>query len=1378
MTARWLRRLAVVTAFASLALLTGGPSAREGSLVTSPPPPLAEPTKQYGPNPAYRLTPQIDRIIRLAQRNKKEEDKGGATGGGTGGTTFKKTAPVEKKVAPVKKETAPVVKKKVAPVKKETAPVFKKKVAPVKKDTAPVFKKKETAPVKKELAPVKKELAPAIKKETVPIQKEIAPAETTAPSTGPTEEQLQENKAFCAQNPNDPSCSKDAAPPAATGPSEQEQENIEFCAQNPNDPSCSKDAPPPPPDEQPAAEEKAPPATEKICAANPKYPGCDKLSQQPSLGPAPEDAGKVGSICEQNPQLPQCQGTQETTQPGVPGGRPEEEEVEEEAVEGPPVAPDDEDGGGPPGFIPPGAPAPIPPGPPPSPPPADDDEETTGPTIQTVTECPGEQVRLEDGTCADSCPPNVAAVNGVCPPLVCPDGTYRTEDGTCTAQCPEGTTASTGTEPESYCVPQCPEGQLTEFVRCVDQCSGGYFQHQDQCVASCPDGLFASEGQCVASCPAGQLVGLFDRCVESCPEGYAASEGQCVTVSEQGCLGGDVLDDNDQCIAYIDCYQSGRVPYEGECRDECPGSLVQLGSMCPEECPEGWFDENDRCWLYCRAGLEGSQYSFGSCRECPSGSVFNEDGGGCRQECAADQAYYNGQCGPACDFGTEVPIDGACVPVAEIGYEDFESFCVEMLEQSGGAQLPPEYAGATPEETCQNIVDQQCSEGEGLFGNASESAACRERPCGANQVNTDGVCSCTAGTFAGADGQCLTQCPEGTFGSDGQCLTACAGGQVGYQGVCASGCPAGTFASGGVCLAACPDGSVPVGGQCRTQCPYGYDRIGDSCVAGCAPGETRGEDGQCANPCSGGQVFVGGQCRDPCPGVAVMSNGGSCTANCSGAQGGLPGAGGMIVGDFCRPTWEATPEEAIERCMGGFFESWQPPGTPDRATCEVALAERCAQFDNQPGAIPAYCVQTGQPDVAWEPPDVVAEGPPANGEAPVNGEAPPDGAPPPADSAPPADDAAPPEDGTPVMDQPPHSGCPEGTFVPLHPQNGECLAQCPPETVGNDNGYCVAETPDDQPPPPPVTGGAPPVTGGPPASGEPPSPASAAPVTGEPEAPPAKPKKPTLAELTKDAPIPLKLPTGMPVAVVIGIGDYDNSELPAAPQAIGNAAHVVRFLKDDLGLDDLRIIAGRNATLAELEEVFGKTGDTKGELRDLVRKENPSEVIVYVSGRARAVDGGKDVLLRPADADPEKPETALSLARLYNHLAAIGVPNLRLYLDPTFVKGDEVVKVEARPLIGPAGILTPRGWVVLSGASNNAVVPEDAEKPRSLFTESLVTGLRGIADTTGEGDGDGTVTAEELYEFTRDQAAAAAKRGDKQKVPSLYGPSDEPLRAY
>jgi hypothetical protein len=133
---------------------------------------------------------------------------------------------------------------------------------------------------------------------------------------------------------------------------------------------------------------------------------------------------------------------------------------------------------------------------------------------------------------------------------------------------------------------------------------------------------------------------------------------------------------------------------------------------------------------------------------------------------------------------------------------------------------------------------------------------------------------------------------------------------------------------------------------------------------------------------------------------------------------------------------------------------------------------------------------------------------------------------------------------------------------------------------------------------------------------------------------------------------------------------------------------------------------------------------------------------------------------------------------LYGKLAAMRVAKLRVYLDAAFVQGGKVMTVNAGPLLGPAGMLTPRSWVTLAGSGNSDVFVEDPRRPRTIFTESLVAGLRGVADTTGNGNRDGVVSADELHGFLRDQFAAASVRIGRQPSPVLFGSRKEPLRAY
>ena len=1313
-----------------LALALGGLSARE----TAPDPsPAVEETqadaraaKRYGPNPAYRLTPQINRIIRVAADRNDEKS-------GSGGTQLKST-PVQKK------ETAPVLKKQTAPVtkKKQTAPAAKKK------QTVPVTKKKETAPAAK-----KKEPAPVTeKKEPTPKQ--------PAPKTGPSDEQVKQNEAFCAKNPTSPKCAG-------------------------------------------AAEDQPAKATEKICTANPKYPGCDKLNP-PGLPPPPEDAGGVGSICEQNPQLPQCQV----------------QKPEEKAPPPPPPGPDGDTP--PPGFPPPDAPPSIPPAPPPGPPPppSDDGEAAppSGPQIQTVTECPEGQVEFA----------------GVCQyPGNCPDGQVQ-YNNQCQDSCPEDMFERLG-------------GCIGGFV-CVQQ---GGLKHDDLCLSECPENTVAHGGSCLDQCP-GNLVNAGGQCVE-CPEGQANVNGQCVAACPTGSVreGGQCLCPEGQRwaagVCVLDCPQDRPFDSDGECVAQCPDDTYRTpDNQCVAQCPEGYLIQYDRCEQQCNTGFDyihdgqclfscpqGTIPHEGQClSECPEGMVTLENNS-CAASCPEGQDNVNGQCG--CPDGQFTSPSGLCAPDSCPGgtYRAADYQCV--------AQCPE---GSSPES---NLGSQPYCAPHCPAGQLAEFTRCVEQ-CGQGYpTQQDGVClgSCPEGTILSGN-QCLDSCPEGQLLSDqnNQCVESCPEGYAELDGRCQqigeTGCLGDQVRLDGQCIPRqeCyqggDSGRVPYEGECRDKCPNGMPQLGSMCLEEC-PGNYFEEGGRCriycppdaSGPewnfgacatCPSGTAYYRSQCLAECPGGIAPVDGQCVAPSCEN--------GSLFIDGVCTSLAEVGYEDFLEFCVGEFS------GEESQETCQNLVDDMCTNAGGSQGTpanIVPLCLQrpcsegrenvngqcleacpedqvrnsegnceaaasdeTPSPDAGTPPeaqsPDGTQPPPDTGTPPPDDGEAPPpaDEAPPPADEAPPppaeeaptpADEAPPPEaEAPPPADDgeaapPPANEAPPPADEAPPPDNGEAPPPPADETPPPDQ---TAPPPADGTPPP----GAPPA---PPSTGEaPPSPPP--PSGGTPPAAPPKSAKPSLEDVAKESPIPLKQPPTEPVAVVIGIGDYEDPGLGEAPQAIANAAHIVRFVKTDIGIEGDRILTGRNATLSDFEDIFGRPGGAKSELGELVKATKTPEVIVYFAGRAQALDGGKDVLLLPSDADPAKAETGVRLSALYNNLAAMGIPRLRVYLDPSFAKSDGVVEVAAGPRIGPFGLFTPPNWVTLSAASDSAPVADDPKRKRSLFTDSLVVGLRGIADTTGEGDRDGTISAGELYQFTRDQAAAAAKRGGKQPVPSLYGKPTEALRTY
>ncbi len=430
----------------------------------------------------------------------------------------------------------------------------------------------------------------------------------------------------------------------------------------------------------------------------------------------------------------------------------------------------------------------------------------------------------------------------------------------------------------------------------------------------------------------------------------------------------------------------------------------------------------------------------------------------------------------------------------------------------------------------------------------------------------------------------------------------------------------------------------------------------------------------------------------------------------------------------------------------------QPGRSEDE--CNALLRDHCEGYVQfKP---PAYCGDVMGPDAphAPEPPPAPTEeielppdGPPAGGEQPpaegeqppAEGKQPPEGTPPPAGEQPPDGSPPPAED-----QQPPDTGTP---------------------------------------PPPPDTGTPPP----PPGSGQP---APPPPGTGTPPKPPAPGKPETKAPADPVGDYKKLLETQRPLAVVIASARYSSKAIPNSRHAIGGAAAFVKFLKDDMLLSGKRIIPLRNGRLKDYIALLGKQGAPAGRLQRALASAPASELIIYYSGRAMPVDDGKDVVLLPRDADPKKPiETGYRLSVLYYNLAVLGVKRLHVYLDTSFAgkfgaqptKGSPPAakSVIAYPVIRPLGKLMPAGWVVMTAATGTEPAFADPKRPRSAFTDALVAGLRGLADTTGEGNNDGAVTGGELLPFVSRQVGAAVKRatGGSQK-PALFGRKDTTLRVY
>jgi hypothetical protein len=232
------------------------------------------------------------------------------------------------------------------------------------------------------------------------------------------------------------------------------------------------------------------------------------------------------------------------------------------------------------------------------------------------------------------------------------------------------------------------------------------------------------------------------------------------------------------------------------------------------------------------------------------------------------------------------------------------------------------------------------------------------------------------------------------------------------------------------------------------------------------------------------------------------------------------------------------------------------------------------------------------------------------------------------------------------------------------------------------------------------------------------------------------------------------------IAVVIGNETYEHG---LTPNVYGNAdaEAMVKLLTEQLGYREENIIDLRNAKLADFERVFGTAENPIGELAQGIGKEEPGDVVIYISSHGMATEEGVGYLL-PVDVRTEQlPTTAYPLQRLYANLGKAGARTTMLMLEATF--GQTVTDTIDAPNIPELEVLampeTPvPGLAVFTAADRDQHALEDPEYGIGLFTRYLISGLAGEADVSPIGNDDKQIDTVELFVYASDMVRTTARK--------------------
>lgn len=240
------------------------------------------------------------------------------------------------------------------------------------------------------------------------------------------------------------------------------------------------------------------------------------------------------------------------------------------------------------------------------------------------------------------------------------------------------------------------------------------------------------------------------------------------------------------------------------------------------------------------------------------------------------------------------------------------------------------------------------------------------------------------------------------------------------------------------------------------------------------------------------------------------------------------------------------------------------------------------------------------------------------------------------------------------------------------------------------------------------------------------------------------------------------------VAVVVGNETY-RAAIPNNANANNDANSVRALLVEQLGFQDKNIIDLRDASLAELERVFGGKDGSPGELSGRFGKDKQGELFIYVSSHGMAQETSKQAYILPVDANTDQLDaTAYGLQQLYANLGKVGARNVMVLLEADFARNVGALidppnlpelEVNAMPQAPIPGL------AVFKASDRDQRTLEDPEFGIGLFTRYLIEGLAGKADAAPIGNGDSRIDAVELFVYTADLVRTAARKshGVEQK---------------
>lgn len=268
------------------------------------------------------------------------------------------------------------------------------------------------------------------------------------------------------------------------------------------------------------------------------------------------------------------------------------------------------------------------------------------------------------------------------------------------------------------------------------------------------------------------------------------------------------------------------------------------------------------------------------------------------------------------------------------------------------------------------------------------------------------------------------------------------------------------------------------------------------------------------------------------------------------------------------------------------------------------------------------------------------------------------------------------------------------------------------------------------------------------------------------------------------------LPFSRSIAFIIGIDNYE--QLTSLGTAVNDAEQLAELLQEKHHFEIGALLV--NASARELTELLENTLPTSVTAKD--------RVFFYFAGHGVAVDGedGPAGYVIPADATHGDADTYIAMDKIQAALHQLPCKHLMLILDCCFSGAFQWSSRFRAGGLPPKRLYKERfdrfvrepAWQVLTSAASDQKAldalagqtvgqrgtiikskrkeyEEWQKRPHSPFALALFEGLVGDADINPPSrQGDGVITATELYAYIRDRLEPATEKKDHEQTPRIF----------